>query len=205
MRGAREYRMRTPIGYWIVMALLGLLAAASLALLTFSLGLSGSRLGLQILMGALVFLPLGYWLTTPQYRIGSGAGLLRILEETIEVPASSGSDPIVFRREGLELTWREVLVELRLFFIPITTIRRGALLELRSPGLRRRISTLTLVDEGAEEALWRDLHPLPTLATTLEGLETPMAGAGRQAGEVDTTPEDEYEEELDRRIDRELG
>ena len=188
--------MRTPASYWLVVFALGCLGAVGFALLVTGAGMpgAGSHPWLLATCALLGVAPIAYFAGTPEYRVGGGRGAIRFFPDRIEVPAAVGPRPLVFPRQGLLVTQREVLVRLGLTGV---ALRRGTVLEIQRATMKRRISTLTLVDQNTEEALLADLQLFvqgqAPLGAVLEACEALMAKALSPKRDV-------YDEQLDREI-----
>lgn len=184
------YPVRTPPAYWfVVVALFGLGAVAGYyTLLALSHGIgSWTILGVGGLMTAL---PAAYLLTTPEYR---AQGAIRVGHDFVDVPDGRGA-PIRFHAPALALTITRVSVRLTFTVVPVADFSRGMVLDLREGALRRRISTLTLVDPAQAAALVEDLE-------RVRRGEPPL---GPNPPNPPRRP-DPTRDELEARLDRELA
>ena len=146
------YPVRTQPLYWVVVGALGTLGLASAGLILYML--LGSYMSWTILGlgGLMAVLPIVYVMTTGEYR---AQGAIRISRELVEVPDARGH-LLQFPVERLELRVTRVRVRVTMIAIPVASVSRGMVLELRADGVRRRISTLTLADPEQGESLLAD-------------------------------------------------
>lgn len=181
-----RYAVRTPLALWLANGLLaGLCALVFAAMLIFdrvpalfvflAIGLAGATIA--------------FWASMSAYRVGGTRNLIRIYADRIEVPNVSRRAPLVFAREGLSITIRDVLVNYRLALMTVARVSRGKLIELSNATQKRTLSTLVLDDRGDEPALIADL------ARFLAG----QPAIGRAAHDV-PPPRTEYDDILDREL-----
>lgn len=114
---------------------------------------------LTLLAGlAVVGLPAFYYAVSGEYRAGTlgHASAFVLAREFIEVPDARG-EPMHFATQGLVLRVRHVRVAYTVAMLPVAEVPRGAVIELEGGGLKRRISTLTLVNASHAPSLLRDL------------------------------------------------
>lgn len=183
------YPVRTPPAYWFVVAALALLGAvgAGLAIYMLAQGLFSwtiGGLGLLVAVVAVVYVQ-----TTKEYR---ARGLIRVSPEFVEVPDPRGA-PLRFPTAGLRLTVTRVSVRYKVSGIPVANVSRGAVIELRAGEMRRRISTLTLVDPEQAPALIADLEAL------VRG-EAPRGPQPPQPRSVPVGAPDRLEQQLEREL-----
>ena len=187
------YPVRTPPTYWLVLAAIVMcgLAGGGLAILALVSGQhSPTILGLG---GLLAVVPVVYVLTTAEYR---ARGVIRLLADRVEVPGPRG-EPLRFMAAGLRLRITRVAVRYKVAGIPVADVSRGAVIDLRSGALKRRISTLTLIDRDQAAALLEDLEALCRGEATGGPLPLlPRAPVGSPVGSSDR---------LERQLERELA
>ncbi|NVB79024.1 MAG: hypothetical protein HOV81_11550 [Kofleriaceae bacterium] len=181
-----RYVVRTPLSLWIANGLL-----AGLCLLVFA-----AMLMFDHVPALAVFLAVGlagatiaFWTSMSAYRVGGTRNLIRIYADRIEVPSVSRRAPLVFPREGLSVTVRDVLVNYRLALMTVARVSRGKLIELSCSTQKRTLSTLVLDDRGDEPALLADLGRF--LAS--------QPAIGRAAHDA-PPPRTEYDDILDREL-----
>lgn len=150
---AIEYPVRTPPAYWPVAVLITLLGWGGLATVL-GAGLFHASWTILLLTAAMAAIPPIYLLTTPEYR---ARGSIRLSVDAIEVPDAHGV-PLRFDPRTAQLQLTHVTVRYSIAAIPVADVRRGTVLDLRSGDLRRRISTLTLVQPDHAAALLEDLE-----------------------------------------------
>lgn len=189
---AIDYPVRTPPSYWLVLVLIVALCIGGLATIA-SMGpgllLHGgwTLLLLTVLMAAI---PPIYIATTGEYR---ARGQIHVGLDAITVPDARGR-PLRFDPRTLQLGLTHVTVRVSVAVIPVADVRRGTVLDLRDGPLRRRISTLTLVEREHTAALLGDLE-------RVRRGEPPQGPHAR--GE--TPPGPRPQTELERQLDRELA
>ncbi len=149
-----DYPVRTPPAYWFVLAALILLGAIGLGLALLALSHGAASLSITGLGLLLAIVPPWYYLSTGEYR---AAGRIRVGPDIIEVPDARGA-PLQFAVSRLRLHLTRVEVRHTLFGVPIARTPRGTVLDLRDGLLRRRISTLTLLDPDQAEPLLADIE-----------------------------------------------
>lgn len=195
-----SYPVRTPPLYWAVIALLcggSGLVIYLLGPLLFTLDSNPKHLIVLVFAWCGVLLPGLYFLTTGEYRAGRG-GAIRLSREHVEVPDTRGR---VLRLPVASLTIAvtHVNVRVRVAGIPVATVPRGAVLDLRAGDVRRRISTLTLARPGYAESLLDDVTRL------LRG-EAPLGPHRLAPPPPPPAPKpqerDRYDEALDAELDR---
>ncbi len=183
------YPVHTPPLYWVVCGALGMLGVASVGLVVSMLSsghLSWTILGLG---GLLAVVPFIYVWTTGEYR---AHGAIRLTRELIEVPDAHGN-LLAFPVARLELVVTAVNVRYSMGGIPLATVSRGKVLELRAEGRRRKISTLALVDRDQAESLLADLE-------RVRRGEDPRGPAAFFMPPSPPRPRDALEAELDREL-----
>ena len=151
------YPVHTPPLYWIVVGALSMLGVACAGLLVYMLSggyVSHLSWTILILGGIMTVLPLIYLWTTDEYR---ARGAIRLTRELVEVPDAHGN-LLPFPVAHLELVVTHVKVRYTVGGIPMATVSRGKVLDLRAEGRRRRISMLALVDPDQGESLLADLE-----------------------------------------------
>lgn len=151
-----QYPVRTPPAYWFVVAALVLLGAVGGGLAVYALVqgyLSPVIVGLG---GLLVVVAALYVWTTGEYRT---RGIIQFAADHVDVPDARGN-PQRFAAAGLQITTTRVQVRYLLAGLPVADVARGTVVELRSGGRKRRISTLTLVDREQGAALLADFAAL---------------------------------------------
>jgi hypothetical protein len=167
----------------------GIVLVLTIALVVLAIG-SGQIPGhMMLLLLTLAFASVTFWFTMTAYRVGGGRNLIRFHADRVEVPGPAKRQPIVFPREGTQITIRDVMVNYRFGLASVGSVRRGRLIELRHGDVRRKISTLTLAEEIDEEPLLADLR----LFMTGE------AAIGR-AGHTAPAPRTNYDDRLDREL-----
>lgn len=147
-----EYPVRTPLLYWVVVGALVVLGLFGLGFTVYTAAF-GPGPGLTALCALLAAVPVVYIATTGEYR---ARGALRLAAGEVTVPDAAGR-PLQLRLPGLRISCTAVRVRVRLNLIPIADVERGVVLELSDGARSRRISTLTLVDRGAQQSLLDDL------------------------------------------------
>lgn len=183
------YPVRTPPAYWFVVAVVVLCGAvgAGLAIYTLAIGHPSWKyvgIGALVVGGAVVYVQ-----TSKEYR---ARGLVRLSPEFVEVPDPRGA-PLRFPTAGLQLTVTRVSVRYKMFGIAMADVSRGSVIELRAGAMRRRISTLTLVDPEQAPALIADLEAL------VRG-EAPRGPQPPQPRSVPVGPQDRLEQQLEREL-----
>jgi hypothetical protein len=181
-----EYPVRTPPLYFVVSAVLLVIALPSAGV--FVLALASGRWSTAVIALVLTVVPIIYLATTGEYRVGRAA--VRISSERIEIPGFRG-EPVVFATRGLVVHARRVVVRLRMGLVPVGEVERGFVIELVSATARRRISTLALVDSEHTGPLLEDLERV------CRG-EEPF-GPHRRPPPPPKRP-DEYDEQLEREL-----
>ncbi len=148
---------------------------------------------LLLLVSVLAVTCVTFWFGMSAYRVGGGRNLIRFHADRIEVPATNQRKPLVFPRVGSQIVVRDVVVQYRVAVAAtVARVNRGKLIELTHGAQKRKLSTLTLADEGDERALVTDLQRF------VAG-EPALGRAGHAAAmQVPRT-------ELDDRLDRELA
>jgi len=184
-----EYPVHTPPLYWIVVGALGSLGVTGAGLIVYMLAngdLAWSLLGLCALLCAL---PVLYVKTTGEYR---ARGSIRLARDLVEVPDEHG-EPLRFPVARLELHVTRVRVRVTMVAVPVASVARGMVLDLRAGAVRRRISTLTLVDPGEGESLLADLE-------RVRRGEDPRGPGALAAPPSPPRPRDALEDQLDREL-----
>jgi hypothetical protein len=184
-----EYPVHTPPLYWVVAGALVMLALTGAGLLVYMLSsgyLSWTLLGL---CGLLVLVAIVYLWTTAEYR---AEGVIRLARDLVEVPGARG-EPLRFPVDRLQLEMTRVKVRYSVGGVPIATMSRGTVLDLRADGLRRRISTLALVEPDHGECLLADLE-------RVRRGEDPRGPAAFARPPSPPRPRDALEAELDREL-----
>ncbi len=184
-----QYPLHTPPLYWVVVGALGMLGLASAGQLVYMLGsgyLSWTILGL---CGLMVAIPIIYVVTTAEYR---ARGVIRLARDLVEVPDARGQ-PLRFPVDRLQLEVTRVRVRYKVAGIAVASMSRGMVLDLRADGLRRRISTLALVDPDHGECLLADLE-------RVRRGEDPRGPAAFARPPSPPRPRDALEAELDREL-----
>lgn len=113
-----------------------------------------------LLLGlAMIGLPVFYYIVTPEYRAGrvGRPSAIMLSHDCIEVPDTRGA-PMRFATQGLALRLVHMRVVYTVALLPVANIARGVVIELASGGIKRRISTLTLVDKAQATFLLADLQ-----------------------------------------------
>jgi hypothetical protein len=193
-----RYPVRTPPGYRITLALIGVLGLAGLAALVYALRLprhgSGPTLTL-LMLGVLALMPLWYWVSTKAYRIAGGAGEIALHADRVVI--ATGAGRIVFPAATIEIGAAPQIVRYRaLGVIPLGQRRVGTLVALASPAQRFTFSSKVLVDEG-----W-----LPGLLEDIALVHAGRAPLGPRVAEPPKRPPADrgdgydYEAELDREL-----
>jgi hypothetical protein len=182
-----EYPVRTPPLYFVVAAVLLVLAIPSAAVCV--LALASGRLLDAALALVLVIVPVVYFATTGEYRTGRGA--IRLSRERVEVPGARG-EPIVFATRGLAVHVKRIVVRYRVALVPVADVERGFVITLASSTARRRISTLTLVD--SEHTAW-----------LLEHLERVCRGEEPYGPDRRPPPPPKRPDHYDQQLERELA
>lgn len=188
------YEVRTPRLYWGVV---GALALISLGMLVFILPAMTPRPSHQasdLLFTALtlfgIAMPVLYVALTREYR---AKGAIRLSLERLEIP-DEGGHPLVFIPRETTIAVRPVVVHYLAFGLTVHKGSRGYVLELSGPGLRRRISTMTLVDGARVPALLADLELIQ------RGL--PPRGLDPTPPGPPDSPRDDYDDKLDQELAR---
>jgi hypothetical protein len=183
------YPVRTQPLYWVVVGALGTLGLASAGLIVYML--LGSYLSWTILGlgGLMAVLPIIYVMTTGEYR---AQGAIRISRDLVEVPDARGH-LLQFPVERLELQVTRVRVRVSMIAIPVASVSRGMVLELRAGDSLRRISTLTLADPEQGESLLADLE-------RVRRGEDPRGPAAFMSPPSPPRPRDVLEAQLDREL-----
>lgn len=188
---AIDYPVRTPPLYWLVLALLLALSLGGLGLVLVD-GAGLLRHGgwtLTLLTLAIVAIAPIYALTTGEYR---ARGHIRLTVDSIELPDARGQ-PLRFDPRQAELQLTRITVRYSLALIPVADIARGTVIDLRCGPLRRRLSTLTLVERDHAAALLADLE-------RVRRGEPPQGPHARIPA-----PPPRPQSELERQLDRELA
>lgn len=147
------YPVRTPPLYFVISAVLLVIALPSAVVCVLALA-SGRWIDGAVAL-ALAIVPVIYFATTGEYRVGRAS--IRLSRERIEVPGLRG-EPVVFATRGLAIDVKRVVVRFSVGLIPVGDVERGFVIELASGAARRRVSTLTLVDPGHTAWLLEDLE-----------------------------------------------
>lgn len=183
------YPVQTQSLYWIVVGALIMIGLGSAGLLVFML-VNGLLSWLLIgLCGLLVILPVIYVATTAEYR---AQGVIRLARDLVEVPDARG-EPLRFPVDRLQLAVTRVKVRFTMVGLPIATVSRGMVLDLQADGVRRRISTLALVEPDHGECLLADLE-------RVRRGEDPRGPAAFAAPPSPPRPRDALEAQLDREL-----
>ena len=182
-----RYAVRTPMALW-----LGNGAATALCVIVVAgLLFYGDRVPATLVLLALAVCSacVAFWFGMTSYRVGGGRNLIRFYADRIEVPGVRDRKPLVFAREGLEVAIRDVVVQYRMALIPVGSVKRGTLIELRRGAQHRKLSTLILDDASDEPALLADMRRFVT--------GEPAIG---RAGHDRPTPRTEYDDRIDREL-----
>ena len=182
-----RYSVRTPMLLWMANGAVTALCVIVIgAMVIFNQDVPGI---LVLLALALCSACVAFWFGMSAYRVGGGRNLIRFYADRIEVPAVRERQPLVFRRDGLSLGIKDMLVQYRLALTSVATVKRGKLIELTCDGVRRTLSTLVLDDRHDEPALIADLQRF------LAG----QAAIGR-VGHDAPAPRTEYDDRIDREL-----
>lgn len=182
-----RYAVRTPMALW-----LGNGAATALCVIVVAgLLFYGDHVPptLVLLALAVCSVCVAFWFGMTAYRVGGGRNLIRFYADRIEVPSVRDRKPMVFSRDGLAVTIRDVVVQYRMALIPVGSVKRGTLIELRRGAQHRKLSTLVLEDASDEAALLADLRRF----------SSGDAAIGR-AGHDRPAPRTEYDDRIDREL-----
>jgi hypothetical protein len=184
-----RYQVRTPMALWLIngaLTAMCVIVVGSVALFDRTVPGFFVLLALAVCSACVAF-----WFGMSAYRVGGGRNLIRFYADRLEVPAVRERKPLVFTREaGVEILVRDVLVQYRLGWTALASVKRGKLVELRGGGRKRKLSTLVLDDRHDEAALIADLRRF------VAG-QPAIGRAGHDAPPPRTTYDD--------RIDRELA
>lgn len=183
------YPVHTPSLYWIVVGALGMLGLGSAGLIVYMLASGHLSWTILLLGGLLIALPIVYVMTTGEYR---AQGVIRLARDLVEVPGARG-EVLRFPMERLKLEVIRVKVRATMAGIPVASISRGMVVDLRADGRHRRLSTLTLVEPDHGESLLADLERV------LRG-EDPRGPAAFFTPPSPPRPRDALEAELDREL-----
>src|SRR5262245_17283475 len=117
-----HYKVRTPLALWMGN---GVLAALCLFVIA-SLVMTGDAPPILVVLALASFAAAAaFWLSTSPYRVGGGRNLIRFYTDRIEVPHVRERRPMVFARDGLHIAVRDVMVKVRIGFLPAGRISRG--------------------------------------------------------------------------------
>lgn len=183
-----RYQVRTPMALWLIN---GALTAMCVIVVGAMVLFDRAAPGIFVLLAlAVCSACVAFWFGMSAYRVGGGRNLIRFYVDRLEVPAVRERKPLVFTREaGLEVFVRDVLVQYRLAWTALATVKRGKLIELRGGGIKRKLSTLVLDDRHDELALIADLQRFVAGQPAL----------GRAAHDV-PPPRTEYDDRIDREL-----
>lgn len=184
-----EYPVQTPLLYWVVIGALGMLGLLSAGLLVYMLGTGHVSWTIVGLAGLMVIVPIVYVWTTPEYR---ARGVIRLARDLVEVPDARG-EPLRLPIDELKFTVAYVKVRLKVGGLTVGSVSRGMVLDLRANAVRRKISTLALVDPGQGESLLADLE-------RVHRGEEPRGPAAFFTPPSPPRPRDALEAELDREL-----
>jgi hypothetical protein len=204
-----RYNVHTPQRYAAVLLVLGVLAAVAAFFVLPLLPHLFDGHAFTLLGGlAVIALPVLYYAVTPEYRAGlSGQpSAITLSREFIEVPDTRGV-PMRFATQGLTLRVTHIRVVYVIAVVPVADIPRGAVIELEGGGMRRRISTLTLIHEAHAPLLLHDLSRVlagqdPLGPDQAKSPETAYRTAPRDAPQTQAAPE---RDALDDALDDELA
>lgn len=184
-----RYPVRTPMQLWLVNGAMTALCVIVLgAMVIFDQDVPGFFVLLAL---ALCSVCVAFWFGMSAYRVGGGRNLIRFYVDRLEVPAVRERQPMVFRRDGLRLDVKDMVVQYRFALTALATVKRGKRIELACDGVRRTLSTLVLDDRHDEPALIADLQRF------LAG--QPALG---RAGHDAPPPRTEYDDRIDRELAR---
>lgn len=183
-----RYQVRTPMALWLIN---GALTAMCVIVVGAMVLFDRAAPGIFVLLAlAVCSACVAFWFGMSAYRVGGGRNLIRFYVDRLEVPAVRERKPLVFTREaGLEVFVRDVLVQYRLAWTALATVKRGKLIELRGGGIKRKLSTLVLDDR----------HDEPALIADLQRFVAGQPALGRAAHDV-PPPRTEYDDRIDREL-----
>lgn len=182
-----SYPVRTPLLYWAVLGAITVLSLFVVGLVLYSL-----RVGISPLLDLVglfcLALPFLYFATTREYR---AHGVIHLDAGEVSVPDARGR-PLQFRSPGMRIEFTRVAVRVTVMHIPVGDVARGVVIDLADAlnKNKRRISTLTLVDQDHKDDLLDDLERV------LRG-EPPR---GPNPRPVAPRPHNELEAQLDREL-----
>jgi hypothetical protein len=182
-----RYQVRTPMALWLANgAFTGVCVIAIAGLLLYR-----DRVPPTIVLLALAVCSVcvAFWFGMTAYRVGGGRNLIRFYPDRIEVPSVRDRKPMVFARDGLEVAVRDVVVQYRMALVPVGSVKRGTLIELRRGDQTRKLSTLVLDDPNDERALLADLQ-------RFVGGQPALGRAAHDA----PPPRTEYDDRIDREL-----
>ena len=200
-----HYEVRTPPLYAAILFELTVLALVAAYVVLPLLPFLFEGHALPLLGGlAIALLPMFYYLVTPEYRAGKigHSSKITLCRDFIEVPDAKGR-PMRFATAALTIRVTHVRVVYTVAMLPVANVPRGSVIELEGGGLKRRISTLTLLDETKASPL---LHDLTRIAVAQDPLgpdaATPPQTAYRTAptqalGASSTEERDALDDALD--------
>lgn len=179
------YPVRTPLLYWAVFGAITVLSLFVVGLVAYSL-----RLGISPLLDLVglfcLALPFVYFATTREYR---AHGAIHLDAGEVTVPDDRGR-PLQFRSPRMRIEFTRVAVRVTVMHIPVGDVARGVVIAFADAFNKRRISTLTLVDQDHKDDLLDDLERI------LRG-EAPR---GPNPRPVAPRPQSEIEAQLDREL-----
>lgn len=148
-----SYPVRTPLLYWAILGVVTALCLFGAGMVAYSLRLGFSPL-LDLAGLALLATPFVYFATTREYR---AHGPVHLSQDEVVVPDHRGR-PLHFRVPGVRIDLTRVSVRVRVNGIPLGDFSRGTVIEFADAFNKRRLSTLTLVDEDHKDAFLADLE-----------------------------------------------
>ena len=183
------YSVRTPPGYWAVVAALSVLGAICGGYLLWMLARGYVSWIVLLLGGLITVLPLIYLRTSGEYR---ARGAVRLGVGFIEVPGERG-EVLRFVVPGVAVVVTRVSVRYRVFGLAMADVSRGSVIELDDGRRRRRISTLTLLDSDLAAPMLADIDAV------LRGA-APRGPIAAQPREPPPGPPDRLEQQLEREL-----
>ncbi len=148
-----DYSVRTPPGYWAVVAALSVLGVICAGTIVWMLARGYVSWTVLLLGGLITVLPVIYFKTSGEYR---ARGVVRLGVGFIEVPGERG-DMLRFAVPGVAVVVTRVAVRYLVFGLPMADVSRGSVIELDDGKQRRRISTLTLLDADLAAPMLADI------------------------------------------------
>src|SRR5262245_45754576 len=114
-----RYHVRTPLALWMMN---GVLTAFCVLVLGAAVLVPHVPGLLMLLALVLCSTCIAFWLGMTAYRVGGGRNLIRFYADRLEVPGPRARKPLVFTRDGLHVSVRDVQVQYRLAFTAIATV-----------------------------------------------------------------------------------